>query len=90
MGFYEIVVPEAEINLVTNPSLETAVTGYSAVGGTVARVATQSRRGSYSLEIDPTTGVNDGAFFGTVSLVSGQTYTFAVDVKGVSGIPYRI
>jgi len=89
MAWY-IIEPEAETNLVTNPSLETVVTGYTAVGGTFARVATQSRRGSYSLEIDPTTGVNDGAFFGTVSLVSGNTYTFGVDVKGVSSIPYRI
>jgi len=40
--------------------------------------------------ITPTSGVNDGAYYGTVSLTSGTTYTFSVDILGVNGEPYKI
>src|SRR3989304_3748852 len=90
MGFYEIVVPEAETNLVINPSIEVDTTGFTAVGGSLNRISGASRRGVSRLRITPTSGANDGAYYGTVSLISGQTYTFSVDVFGVLGIPYRI
>src|SRR3990167_3498040 len=90
MGFYEIVVPEAETNLVINPSIEVDTTGFTAVGGSINRISGASRRGVSRLRITPTSGANDGAYYGTVSLISGQTYTFSVDVFGVLGIPYRI
>lgn len=90
MGTISLITPEQTINLVQNPSIEEATTNYTAVGGSIARVITQQRRGAYSLEITPTAGVNDGAFYATVSLTSGSTYTYSIDVKGVLGIPYRI
>lgn len=90
MGLWSVIVPRAATNLVSNPSLETATTGYTAVGGSVARSTTYQRRGLYSLAVTPTSGTTDGVYFGTVSLTSGTTYYFTVDFLGVSSIPYKI
>lgn len=90
MSLWQILLPEACTNLITNPSIEVDTTGYTAVGGSVARSSTRYRRGSYSLAVTPTSGTADGAYFGTVALTAGTTYTFSVDVYGANGIPYRI
>jgi len=89
---WKVVIPETTdtTNLVTNPSIEVDTTGYTAVGGSVARSTTQQKRGGYSLVVTPTSGVNDGVYYGTVSLTSGQSYTYSVDLFGVDTIPYRI
>src|SRR5687768_1054745 len=84
-GLFSVVIPEATTNLVTNPSVETATTGWTAVGGSIARSTTQQRRGVYSLAVTPTSGTTDGVYFGTVSLTSGTTYTASVDVYGAPG-----
>jgi hypothetical protein len=42
------------------------------------------------LKVTPTAGVNDGTYYGTVSLTTGQSYTFSLDIKGESGKPYTI
>jgi hypothetical protein len=42
------------------------------------------------LKVTPTAGVNDGTYYGTVSLTTGQSYTFSLDIKGESGEPYTI
>ena len=91
-NIWKIVVPESAdvTNLVTNPSIEVDATGFTAVGGSVARSSAQQKRGGYSLAVTPTSGTADGAFYGTVSLTSGQSYTSSVDVWGVDTIPYRI
>jgi hypothetical protein len=86
---YKILQPEAVTNLVTNPSIETATTGYTAIAGALAQVATYQRRGVYSLEVTPAVGVADGAYYGTVSLTDTVTYTFSFDFLGASAIPYR-
>lgn len=89
-GYWSIIKPEATTNLVTNPSIEVDTTGYTAVGGSVNRVATDQRREVSCLQVTPTAGVNDGVYYGTVSLTSGQSYTFSVDIKGTDGEPYTI
>ena len=92
MSYWSVLVPTgiAESNLVTNPSVEVDTTGYSAIASAIARVTTKQRRGAACLQITPTSNAYDGAFFGTVSLTSGQSYTFSVDVWGVLGVPYVI
>lgn len=85
-----IIQPYATTNMLTNPSAETATTNFTAIAGSLARSTTQQKRGAYSIAVTPTTTTTDGAYYGTVSLVNGTTYTFSVDVWGVVGIPYRI
>lgn len=90
-GFFSVIIPEQTVNIVTNPSIELATTGYTATGGAaIARSATQQRYGAYSLAITPSAATTDGVFYGTVSLTSGTAYTFSVDILGIAGVPYQI
>ncbi len=77
-------------NLVTNPSFETGTSGYTTVLSTVARSRSYQRRGAYSLEITPNTGVASGVYFGTVALAAGTKYTYSADVLGVAGQAMRL
>ena len=92
MSAWSIVIPQAVdiTNLVTNPSAELATTGFTGVTNTPARTAAQQRRGAWSISYAMASGVNDGLYFGTVSLTNGVTYGFSVDVKGVAGVSYRV
>jgi len=89
---FSVVMPEATTNLITNPSFETNTTGYTAVGAgvAIARVNTEQRRGAYSLQVAPAAGVASGVYFGTVTTVQNEAYTFSLDVKGVAGHWYSI
>lgn len=89
-GAFGIILPVARTNLVINPSLETASTGYTAVGSAIARSTTEQYHGAYSLAITPTAATTDGAYYGTVSLTSGTVYAVSCKVKGVAGVPYRL
>ncbi|MHB0966022.1 MAG: phage head spike fiber domain-containing protein [Bellilinea sp.] len=88
--FY-VITPKAATNLITNPSLENAITGWvaSGAGVSIARVSTQQRRGAYSCEVTTATGITSSAFF-IVSLTSGLQYTFSADVKDISGLAFRV
>lgn len=90
-GFFSVVVPEAGTNLVTNPSAETGVTGYTSVGSaTGTRTTAQQRRGVYSIAVTPTAATGDGIYYGSISLTSGTTYTFSLDFLGIPGVKYQI
>ena len=88
-GLWDIIVPEATTNMVTNPSLETNTTGWAAMAGAISRETDDPPFGLYNLEVTPAVGVDDGCYFGTVSLVSGTSYTFSLYFKGESAIPYK-
>ncbi|MDD5000880.1 MAG: hypothetical protein PHO55_07845 [Thiomonas arsenitoxydans] len=92
MGLLSVIVPEATTNLCTNPSLETNATGWAGSGAgpaVVARVATQQRRGVYSLEVTPTVATFDGAYI-NANVTAAQPIAATMDVLGVAGIPYRM
>src|SRR3990170_1286859 len=89
-GLWSLLLPEEATNLVTNPSGEEAATGYTAVGGSLARTSEKSRRGAYSIKITPTAGTGDGCYYGTVSLTNNTVYTFSVDVWAAASIPITI
>jgi len=38
MSLWSLIVPETSINLVKNPSVEEATTGFTAIGGAISRV----------------------------------------------------
>jgi hypothetical protein len=89
MGHWHVVVPEATVNLVTNPSFERATTGYSAGGGTLVRSTEQQRRGLYSGKYTPAASVNDGIYYG-LTLSAGTQYTFSLDVRSADTVPMQI
>lgn len=90
MNRISIILPDATTNLCSNPSVERNSTGWTAVGGSIARSLADQRRGAYSLAVTPTAGVNDGVYFGVVALTSGQIYTASIDFKGIAGVPYKL
>ena len=91
MGKWAIVQPYAGTNLISNPCFEVATTGWAAVNtATLARTLAYTRRQVYSLSVTPSSSTGDGAYFGTVALTTGNTYTFSVDVLGAAGVPYQI
>jgi hypothetical protein len=89
--YFSVVVPIARTNLITNPSIETNTTGYTAVGGTIAQSSAEQYHGVYSLAVTPSAGTNsDGVFYGTVALTSGTTYAYSCKCKGTAGKQYTI
>ena len=50
------IKPKLATNRITNPSVETNTTGYTAVGGTIVASTTRARRGVKSLKVTPTSG----------------------------------
>lgn len=90
MGLWEIVLPQATTNLITNPSFETGTTGWTATAGSLSRVTTDRRFGLYSLSWTPASGTSDSVYFGTVTMIDGSTYTFSVYVLAPITVPYRL
>jgi len=90
-GFFSVVVPAGRTNKIANPSLETNATGYTAVGGstTLARTAAWQTRGAYGLQVTPGSGVNDGVYYGTVSLTAAEQNWFHFDFQAPGGLPYK-
>jgi len=88
--FY-IVVPKAATNLVTNPSLETGITGWVLYGaGTSIAITTEHQsRGAKGLAITPGTGVAAGTVY-SVALTSGIEYTFSIDVLDIAGQSFGV
>ncbi len=95
MGLWSVIVPErAQLeNLVRNPSFEVDATYVTAIGGTATRVVGTAKRGAASIEVAPTSGVNDGVRYAPPAgdqLTTGHTFFFSVDFKGQAGIPYKL
>jgi hypothetical protein len=88
-GFFSVIIPIARTNLVTNPSVEKATTGYTASGGSIAQSSAEQYHGVYSLAVTPTAALTDGAYY-TISLTSGQIYAVSCKFLGVAGRKYLI
>lgn len=94
-GWFHVILPEASVNLALNPSLEVNTTGWSAMAGTISRVATYQRFGTYSLKCLPTAAVNDGIYYGAtastlIPTTAGQWYTASFYIKGAGGYAYKV
>lgn len=86
---FSVIVPEASVNLLTNPSFETNLTGVNSVDSTLARVTTYQKRGAYSMQITPGPDEQGGADQ-AAALTANLPYTFSLDLLGHSGVEYEI
>jgi hypothetical protein len=76
VGYWKLLLPESTTNLVVNPSVETATTGYSASGSnTIARSTTAQMFGAYSLACTYQNNLTL-ATFGSITLTAVR-YTFS-------------
>lgn len=77
-GFWSIIVPEATINLLTNPSFEGGTTGWTAgTGHTLAQSSAQSFKGLYSGLVTIGGTGKTLASFAPSGLSVGRTYTLS-------------
>lgn len=85
---WSVIVPVARTNEITNPSLETATTGYTAGAGSLARSTAQQYYGSYSAAYTPSAATTDGFYYTMTSTVALR----AVSCKflGQKGVPYAL
>ena len=92
IGQFYIIVPQGTTNLHKNPSLEYDATGYSnsGSGSSVSRSSDDSFRGAYSAKIATGSTNTGGAYYGTISLVSGRTYTFSAYVNAPDGMAGKL
>jgi hypothetical protein len=88
-----LLVEEATTNLITNPSVEAGLTGWtvaaSGSGHSIERVTDRSFSGVASVKLTRGTG-NSQARAPGVSLVAGTTYTWSVRVLAPVGVTYSI
>lgn len=89
-GFFSVIVPERRVNYVSNPSVETNITGYTDyLGGTGIRSSTRARRGIYSMEVTPA-GLDAGVYYlidSSPTVFVAGAYAVSVDVWAAPGIP---
>jgi hypothetical protein len=94
VGFFQLIVPAAGTNLITNPSCERNTTGWSpltagVIGGTVTvnRDTSTARYGVASLQVNaPSNGpAYQGAQYGGLTLAASTTYTLSFWLKGDAG-----
>jgi hypothetical protein len=94
--WFAVIIPEGSTNLCINPSFETNTTGWSAGAGTLSRVSTYQRFGTYSAKYQPSAAVADGLYYGVASASSfvtttaGQWYTASFFIKGAGGAPFKV
>lgn len=93
-GYFSVIIPEATTNLVTNPSVEGAVTtNYAAQGGAMAATYNWQAYGSCGLALTPAVSTESGFYFGSataIALAAGTTYTASVTIQGEEGKVYYI
>lgn len=93
-SYFWVVVPEATVNLVTNPIFGLGVgTNYAASSSTLAVVTTWQAFGAYGLRILPTASIESGVYYGSttpISMTSGVTYTGSAVIQGEAGKEYYI
>lgn len=75
-----IIVPEATVNLIPNPSLELATTGWTGTNVTIARSLARQYRGAYSLSCTRTAGADAFVSSATIAVTAGQPYTLSMYV----------
>lgn len=89
IDFYQVIVPEATTNLITNPSAETNATGYGAGAGVLQRISARSKFGAASINYDPTLATYDGMYY-AITLTAATTYTWSFWTFGpYAGSPMR-
>jgi hypothetical protein len=88
-GLWQFVIPADCTNLFTNPSAETATTGFTANGGSIARTVGAGRKGAYGVVHTPSSSTSSG-IYRELSLTNATAYIFSVYVKAAVGIPCQI
>jgi len=86
-----IVKPVDKTNLVENPSIELATTGYTASGSAISKSNARARYGRSSLKIDTDgAALYEGAYYSVDPNTSRAQYTGSVYVRGSGTVRVRL
>ncbi len=85
-GLWQFVVPADCTNLFTNPSGETATTGFTANGGSIARTVGAGRKGAYGIVHTPSNSTSSG-IYRELSLTQWDGLHLSAYVKMTNGVP---
>jgi len=89
---FKILVPEATVNYITNPSLRYDTTGWNAQGSAISRVLTRARFGIASLQVVSNgAALHEGASFRVSSLTGvNEQITVSAYVRGEGVVRIRL
>lgn len=86
---FSVILPLARRNLITNPSFETNLTGWSSWnGGATTRVTTAQYAGAYSMQV-AIGAANAGTYYQFTPL-SATTYAWSVSVYAPAGVAFSV
>lgn len=90
MGLWKVIEPNPEtINECANPSLEKALTGWTAAdSASLARSTEFQTKGAYSLAVTPGGGTGSGVYYGTLTLSPATVYYLSFSFRAAPGVPY--
>jgi hypothetical protein len=84
-----VILPLARRNLLTNPSFETNLTGWSSWnGGATTRVSTRQVAGAYSMQV--AIGVPPAGTYTNFTPLNATTYAFSVSVYAAPGVAFSV
>lgn len=90
-GPYQVIVPEAGVNLLSNPSFELGTTGYSAYNSaSIAQSAVEAAIGGHSLRVTPQAATANSGVSWTYAATSGVQLTISGWLKGAAGAAYTL
>jgi len=82
---YDAVIGQPTINLITDPSIETGVTNWTAVGSAISQSAAQAHTGTNSMLVNPDNAATlEGAYWTIGPIGKGKYLTWSLYVMGAS------
>ncbi len=82
MGYWQVVIPEATVNLIANPSWETSTGNWTSSGlTTYVQVSTEQIFGAYSAHISGTVSTGARLYSANMTITAGETWTFSIYAK---------
>lgn len=92
-GAWGLVVPEATVNLIAQPSMESGVSSYTNVNASSAASTDYATRGLKSLKVTPSGSASVAEVYyatGSGHITNGQIYTASLDLRGTAGFTYAL
>lgn len=82
MSNWRVVIPEATVNYIANPSWESSSGNWTASGlSTYSRVSTESMFGLYAGHIGGTIGTGHRLYSADMNIAGGEAWTYSLYVK---------
>lgn len=89
-GKWEVILPIARVNEITNPSIELGTTGYTTGAGALAQTFLKQYHGSAAAIYTPSAALTDGFFYSTLVTTTNQIRAISCKWLGQPNVPYAL